>query len=262
VALLRLLQILGLNAVPLGGLFFGGWSPATALALYWCENAVGGALLALRVAIHRARTRKRGHYRRHLGVELTGTLRVAGRAEPLDLAPRTFLAELVWGGTLFTAAHGVFLWLLLAGVLHQRPEPAELRDGLLAMLALQLAGFAFDLPGLARRPFAALKALAERSLGRVALVHLAILGGALLSFGRPHPERFFLVFGALKLLADVAGALSLRVPPPDPERPPRWARRLGSLAPRGGEGFDAYWRRSAEQARAQAAEDEEPLADR
>lgn len=245
--------------MPLGGLWFAGWSPATALTLYWCENAVGVALVALRIALHRARTGKRGHYRRHLGLQMSGTLRVAGRAEPLDVQPTTLLAEFLWAGVVFSAAHGVFLWLLLGLVLHAEPERDELRSGVLALATFQLLGLAYDLPSLAQRPFAWVKGLAERSLGRVVLVHLAILGGALLSFGRPHPERFFLVFGALKLAADLASWLQLEAAPPDPERPPRSAVWLASLAPRTDESFSDYWRRTTRQDLERAARDEEPV---
>jgi hypothetical protein len=219
---------------------------------------LGVVLVAARIALHRAWTQKRGHYRRHLGVEMSGSLRVAGRKQPVDIAPGTLLAEFLWSGTLFTAAHGVFLWLLLAMVLRAPPDLPELRAGVLAMATLQLLGFAYDVPSLAQRPFAWAKGLAERSLGRVVLVHLAILGGALLSFGRPHPERFFFVFGVLKLAADLASWLSLELPPPDPERPPRFAGWLAALAPRREESFADYWRRSAEQARTEALADEKP----
>jgi hypothetical protein len=246
-----------LNALPVGGLLFAGWSPATALALYWCENVLGGALVALRIALHRSRTRKRGHYRRHLGLQISGTLRVAGRSEPIDTAPKTLLAEFLWSAGLFTAVHGVFLWLFLAMVLHAAPDRADLRAGVIGMATLQLLGFAYDVPALTQRPFAWVKGLAERSLGRVVLVHLAILGGALLSFGRPHPERFFLVFGGLKLAADLAGWLQLEMPPPDPARPPAFVSRLAALAPKTDESFADYWRRTTEQELAQAARDEE-----
>ena len=83
--------------------------------------------------------------------------------------------------------------------------------------------------------------------------------GALLSFGRPHPERFFLVFGALKLAADLASWLPLEAAPPHPERPPRYAAWLASLAPRTDESFADYWRRTTQRDLEQAAKDEEPL---
>jgi hypothetical protein len=246
----RLLQLLGLNAVPLAGLFFAGWSPATALALYWCENVVGSALVAARIAMHRSATRTRGHWRTHLGLQITGTVKVAGRKKPADVAPKTLLAEFVWGTAAFTLAHGIFLGLLLIGMMKVEPDRAELRNGLFAMVGIQLVGFAWDSFTIGERPFAWVKALAERSFARVVLVHLAIIGGAFLTFGRPHPERFFLVFGALKLASDLASWLPLSLPPPDPERPPRVMAWLA------GDRFREHWRREATAKRAADAADE------
>ena len=258
-ALVRFLQLLGLNLVPVAGVFFGGWSPATALALYWLENLVGGALVAARIAIHRERTRARGHYRRHLGFEMTSTLKVAGQAKPVDVTPKTLLAEYVVALVAFCVAHGIVLFVLLVLMMKVAPDRAELRTGAIAMIGIQLVGFAYDLPRLGERPFAWIKAAAERSVARVVLVHLAILGGAFLTFGRPHPERFFLAFGALKLASDLASWLPLSLPPPDPERPPRLGRWLSRLAPARNESFEAYWRRSALEKRAADAADEEPV---
>ncbi|HVH04564.1 MAG TPA: DUF6498-containing protein [Myxococcota bacterium] len=247
--LFRLLQLLGLNAVPLAGLFFAGWSPATALALYWCENVVGSALVAARIALHRRATRKRGHYRPQLGLQISGSLKVAGRTEPKDVAPKTLLAEFLYAVIAFSIAHGIFLWLLFA-VMKVQVEPAQLRTGLVAMVGIQLVGFAWDAWSLAERPFAWIKAMAQRSLGRVILVHLAILGGMFLTASRPHPERFFLVFGALKLASDLASWLPLSLPPPDPSRPPRLVTRLA------GPRFAEYWRQEATKERAANEDDE------
>lgn len=216
-ALVRLLQLVGLNAIPLAGLFFAGWSPATALALYWCENVVGSALVAGRIAMHRGATDLRGHYRVHLGLEFTGTMKVAGQRKPVDVAPKTLLAEFVWATGAFSVGHGIFLAVLFQ-MMEVRVDLSELRTGLVAMVGIQLVGFGWDAWTLAARPFAWIKALAQRSLGRVMLVHLAILGGMLFSYQRPHPERFFLVFGGLKLLSDLASWLPLSFPPPAAER--------------------------------------------
>ena len=43
----RLLRLIASSAVPGGGYLLGQWSPATALALYWFENLVGGAAMAM-----------------------------------------------------------------------------------------------------------------------------------------------------------------------------------------------------------------------
>src|SRR3954468_162071 len=58
----RLLQIVGLNAIPIGGLLLYGWSDGTALALYWFETLIALFLVALRIRIHRKATNKRGHF--------------------------------------------------------------------------------------------------------------------------------------------------------------------------------------------------------
>jgi hypothetical protein len=249
----RLFQLLGLNAVPLAGLLFAGWSPATALALYWCENVVGSALVAARVAMHRSATDARGHYRPQLGIQIRGTLKVAGSEKPKDIAPKTLLAEFVWAAVAFCAAHGVFLAVLFE-MMEVRVDLAQLRTGLVAMIGIQLVGFGWDAWTLAARPFAWIKALTQHSLGRVILVHLAILGGMLFSLQRPHPERFFLVFGALKLASDLASWLPLSLPPPDPSRPPRLLARLG------GARFAEHWRKEAEKERAANEDDERPRA--
>ena len=111
------------------------------------------------------------------------------------------------------------------------------------MVGIQLVGFAWDARMLAERPFAWIKTLAQRSLGRVVLVHLAILGGMFLTASRPHPERFFLVFGVLKLVTDLASWLPLSLPPPDPSAPRASSR--GSPAPASPNTGEKRRRRSA-----------------
>ena len=56
----RVLQALGINSVPVLGVFLGGWSTATALLLYWFENLLATS------ASHLARERDL----RNLGDEL------------------------------------------------------------------------------------------------------------------------------------------------------------------------------------------------
>lgn len=52
----RLAPLVGINAVPLGGVFLAGWSLATALSLYWWESLIGATLVALRIALPRTLT--------------------------------------------------------------------------------------------------------------------------------------------------------------------------------------------------------------
>ena len=117
----RLVPLVGVNAVPLGGVFLAGWSPATALTLYWWESLIGATLVALRIALHRALTRKAGHRRLQLGLQLHvgggehGRRRRERRRE--DGEPGSFLGELLLVAGAGTAVHGVLLWAVLRGFL-------------------------------------------------------------------------------------------------------------------------------------------------
>jgi hypothetical protein len=127
----RLVPLLGVNAVPLGGVFLAGWSPATALTLYWWENLTGSALVALRIALHRALTRKRGHQRLQLGLHSSVDYEARGRKRREREAGEagSFLGEfLVYAGA-GTALHGVLLWALLRTFLESGPEGDQLRLG-------------------------------------------------------------------------------------------------------------------------------------
>jgi hypothetical protein len=258
---LQALRVLGVNAVPVLGLLLGRWDTATALVLYWCENALGSALVALRIAAHRDQTGASGHFRTHFGGSEHVRMTVTTGAGRRELRPRSLLAEFAALAGGFTAAHGLLLLLLLSAA-GETLDRSSLRGGLVAVAGLQLAGFALDLRDLREWPFAAVKGLAQRSLGRVVLVHLAILGGFFLSIGRPRPDRIVAAFAALKTWSDLVALVPLRAAPPDPERPPAWAARLAALGPRGRQGFAAHWRETAERERRLAEEDERPSARR
>lgn len=115
IAVLQAILVIGLNLVPAGGVVLRGWSPATALVLYWCENVVGSVLISLRIALHRRTTRQRGHYRGHYAVKDGATGRVRTR-------PSSFLAEFTTTSLAFCFVHGVFLAALLAIVVKEAPD--------------------------------------------------------------------------------------------------------------------------------------------
>ena len=97
-----------------GGVFLAGWSPATALSLYWWENLIGAALVALRIALHRALTRKRGHRRLQLNLQANvGSNEDSPRRRKRkreDVEPGSFLGEFLLVAGAGTAAHGLLLW--------------------------------------------------------------------------------------------------------------------------------------------------------
>lgn len=249
--LLRLLQALGLNAVPVAGVGIAGWTPATALALYWAETLVGSLFLALRIAVHRGRTSKRGHYREQLGLKFESG--EGPKAKPIHF--KTFLAEFLAGSMAFSVAHGILLWLVLGTALKGEVDFHALRTGLLGMAGFQLFGFLIDLPGLGDWPFANLKARAKDWFGRIMLIHLSLIGGMVLLTWRGESNAFLAVFMALKTIADISALLPRFQP--NPERAPGWiSGAANKLKPSGD--FDAYWREQQESERKRAAEDEQP----
>lgn len=255
--LLRLLAVLGVNAVPAGGVLVGGWSWGTALALYWAENLVGSILIAIRIAIHRRLTRKRGHWRAQLGVRVGGDSDRAGESEGRPI--NDFLKEFLTGGLLFTLAHGVLLAVVI-GIFAPGTDLAPLRLALPVMAALQVVGFLGDLIGLRDRPFAWLRRVAQQHLGRVVLVHLALVIGGVLTMIGNVTEGFFLVFAALKTVADLANAVPRRGdrdPEALPEKPPRWLAAV-SKRMKPGEDLDAWWTAERDRKRREAEADERP----
>jgi hypothetical protein len=236
--LLQVLFVLGINMVPLAGVLAGGWSQGTALALYWCENLLGSLLIAARISLHRRLTRKRGH-------------------------EGGFLAGFLSASLIFTLAHGLFLGAILFFVLPQmgggRPDASELLRGLVFVVAFQVAAFAHDAFHLRDWPFAAVKDMTDRALGRVFVVHVAIIAGLGVTAWLDGPDGLFYVFVGLKTLLDLAWTGPRRAAP---RKAPRWLsslldplvrRQLGAHAP----SFDGIYREQIDkEARATARAEE------
>lgn len=218
------------NGVPLGGWFLGGWSPATALAVYWIENVVLGLAVAVRIRAHQLATHTRGHERGFLSGFLVATLA-------------------------FTAVHGIFLAALLV-LLHLGPvDWTEVRDGARWVVASHLASLVLDSFTLRHWPFAELRRRTEWTLGRVGLVHFSLLVGMFLAATRDRPDTIFSVFVVLKAVSEI-GSL---VPQWKPREAPAPLVRLMNRIPakRGQESFEDYWRRTTREEEAKHARDEE-----
>ncbi len=261
-----LLRVLGLNAVPLGGVMLAGWSTATGLALYWCETLLGTATNALRIALHRRWTGKRGHFHGQLGVEINaGDGAPARRPAKQKTQWKSFLNEYLVGSLVFTFAHGLFLAAILGGLLKTWPSRGDLVYGLAGVALFQFGGLGFDLLSLRDWPFARLKEQVARAMGRVMLVHIAIVFGMAFVFWLGKPGPFFWVFGGLKTISDIGGLVAgSRSAQSDteaavaasPAAPPKWTKRaVEKIAP--GEDFETYWQRESERKLREAAADEE-----
>jgi hypothetical protein len=257
----RLLPLLGLNLVPVGGVFLADWSPATALTLYWCENLVAALLVAARIALHRALTGKRGHQRLQLGLQAhSETAERSGRRRR-HFARKggvrgSFLGEFLAVAGLGTALHGLLLWFALRKLLESGPAGDDLRTGALAMAAVLVGGFLIDLVGLRQRPFAWVRELAQHAANRVTLIHLALIAGFWVGL-EEGGLTFFGPFAILKALAEVGTALShvgVRV---DGEEAPGWLAASMNRLRGDGADFAEHWRESREQERRLLAQDEE-----
>lgn len=246
-------SVLGINAVPIGGLAVADWPAGTALTLYWLEGLFAVLLVGLRIELHRRWSGKRGHFRTHAPAQVT----VQGAR--LDPAP-SFLAEYLVQAAVFNALAGVALFLALGAVLGETPRRADVALGLSGLLGFQLVAFVADLPALGGRPFLWLRRVAMNSLGRAGWTFLGVLVAWFVAARTAAPAAFLLVFAAAKLLGDLAAQARMqgieeRLAGP---RPPRWLtaamRALGR-----GDGFEAYW--AAEHARTlrEAELDEEPV---
>ena len=231
----RFAQTLGLNSVPVAGLFAEGWSSGTALAVYWIESVLVIGFVAARIALHRRRTRKSGHWR---APQFTTAGRFGGAGSLLGSYVRFALP--------FTVLHGAFLGTMLALVTVNRPEldlgirAGDLASGAAAVAALLLAGFLLDLVGLGERPFRWVERVAERALGRVFVVHATIVFGLLATAWTDGPAGLFAVFAGLKTAVDLGSLFPERDPALGP---PRWLRFLDRVPGPAGETFSDSWRK-------------------
>ncbi len=241
----RVLLALGLNAVPIAGITLASWGSATAMASYWFESLLGVLLVGIRIAAHRRITRKQGHYRAHLN---SGAATTGARANASKV---TFLAEYLTTGLVFTLAHGFFLAFFML-VTRLPPDLDALRTGISVTAALLLIGFAFDMLGLRERPFAWVKHLAQASLGRIVLIHLALIAGVAQAAIFAKNDLFLLPFAGLKLLADLGGVFRFGVR--EDTVPERLTVTIDKLKP-GGD-FEAYLASERERERMQALVDE------
>lgn len=232
---LRVIQAIAVNAVTAFGVFGARWTIATAILLYWSENVISIALIAVRFVLHRAATHKRGHQR--------GVL-------------KNFLLP----ATVFTAAHGLFLAFFLLLLFPKiAPQEAlnvqEFKLGLGLITAMLGAGFVIDLVDLKNMPFASLRALVDGYMPRILVVHLTIIFGMFAMAVVKSPRALFAVFVLLKTGVDVMARASTQDRVSD--TPPPW---ILALANNSGDAAKVTetWKRDREAAMATAVDDELP----
>lgn len=221
----KLAEMVGVNAVPVVGVFAGDWSAATALSVYWVENLVATVLVSARLYLHR---------RWNPPPVMDGTL------TPAVTAPGGFFATAM----VFTVAHGGMLALLFLLVVKIAPDAGDLQRAVMALLVFQGLAFGVDLWTLEQWPARRVNERADHLLGRVVLVHLSIIAGMLLAAWLERPSAFFGFFVGCKVLSDLTQFLP-RVATGPGTAPPRWLstvmRRLPS---KDGRTFEEHWART------------------
>jgi len=243
--------VLLVNAVPLYGVKVLGWSIGTVLILYWLENLLVALFTCARIALHRALTRKAGHFR-------------GGRAAS------GLLADYAPVALVFTLVHGIFVVAIVFIVGANRPDMAgwpfsyeQFRYGALQMLAVLALDFLVDALTMRARPFAWIKAYAGQRLGRVLILHLGIIFGMWAMFATDSPLGVLYVIIGLKTLWELAAGNAAATAAPLPARPPAWALKMADRIARdkgGAQKMIEDWQRSAESERRQAVEDEAVVA--
>ena len=187
---LRVLLAAVINGITVYGVFFLGWSVATALALYWTENVLTIALLALLFVIHRAATHKRGHSRGFL---------------------KAFLGQSI----AFTLFHGVFLSIFIFKLFPEMDTPERLnwqqfRFGILMIGSVLFLRFLFDAARVKSMPFATLRGKTESFMSRVVVTHMTIIFGMMAMVALGRAKAMFAVFAVIKFVFDIS-------PPKDPK---------------------------------------------
>jgi hypothetical protein len=230
--IIRLLTVLAVNAVPAVGWFVGNWSAGTTLAVYWFENFAVCLFVTARIVAHQRWSPRRGHF----SYQAPNSDRSASR--------NSFVQGFLVTSLVFSAAHGVFLGAILflldrngqsdvAGV-----DWHQVRIGCASVLILLAIDFVVDLPGLRQWSFWQVEQTANRSLGRVVVVHLTLVVG-MFAAAFTDFSALFGVFVVLKTL----NALSTSLPQWEPATPPRWLSRAMNRLPNvhPGARFEDQW---------------------
>jgi len=255
---LRLLFVLLINAIPLYGIGYLGWSISVVLLLFWVENLLVAFFTSARIVLHRALTRKLGHVR----TGQLGGVTVNGKARTFGL-----FGEYAIVAFPFTLVHGIFVFAIVFAIGGGRgDDPAwqfsfeQFRYGALQMLGVMAIDFLLDAATMRSRSFAWIKAYAGQRMGRVFVLHLGIIFGmwALAASESPYAVLYTII--VLKTLWDLAAGGSTANASAMPAEPPRWTTKLANRVDKdkggGAAKMRADWKRSIDDAKRAAIEDE------
>lgn len=203
---LAILTLLFNNFIPLLGVVFLGWNLYLIILVYWLENGVIGLFNALKMAMARGQapaTEKERRFQEWLGLQNSSIFHLFAK---LFLIP-FFLFH--YG--IFWLVHGVFVnvffgqWLDLAfrPELLWRAVPEGVWGALAAMVVSHGSSFVNNYIGAGEYLQATPSQLMSQPYSRVFILHLTIIGGALLVAGLGAPIYSLVLLIVLKTVVDL-----------------------------------------------------------
>jgi hypothetical protein len=255
----RIATVLISNAIPVAGVLYYGWSVTNVLVLYWLENLLVALFTCLRIAEHCRLTRRRGHWRKDQLSTSPGSI---GKRPAL-------LGDYAMIAFVFTLAHGIFV-VVIAVILNARHADAPMwqfafgpfRQGALILLGTLAIDFCVDRIGLGSRSFAWIKAYTQQRMGRVLILHLAIIFGMFAMAMTDSPLGLLYVLIGLKTLWDLAMSRTGDAAAATAATPPRWLMKLGDRMDKdkgGAAALAKQWTVDREAARLRGIEDEKTM---
>jgi hypothetical protein len=198
---LHALLAVAMNAVPIVGVLAYGWSVPTILVLFWLENVAATLAHCLRIAAHRRLSRRAGHWQH--------TMTVNGVEKPTSL----LMGFAVTAGV-FTSAHAIFVFVFAFLVIPHGAggDPTaqfsaeQFWIGARALVAITLVDLGLDLHGLRARSYAWIDRETSRRVGRVIILHVGLIFGAMALANAP--VGMLVVLLGLKGLVDLYSALA------------------------------------------------------
>jgi hypothetical protein len=196
----RIIGVGGVQAVPVGGVFAAGWSPGTAVALYWCESALMVVATVVLVALLRHTTD---------GAPTDTPDDVAWRERRLREIERANIRTrevfAFYGGSILV--FGAFLSIVTLIITQNTGQsvfdPEELQRGLLAMTGFVGIGLAADAVRITSLPVAVVQARVDANFGRWAFFWILGFVGLGASVLMGTPATFFSFFVGLKAFWEI-----------------------------------------------------------
>lgn len=206
------------NLIPVVGVLVWNWSVFEIVVLYWFENVVIGLVCILKILTATGRDRTKSVLKHREDPRMPSHLgNPVGERPPSSLAAKSFLAAFfTFHYGMFCFVHGVFVFMLLDGklggfieggpfALFGRKLPEAMASGgiwfALAIVGSHLYSFYRNYLGKGECHRTSAQKQFSEPYGRIIVLHVAILFGAIVitSLGSPVILLLFLVAGKILL---------------------------------------------------------------